>query len=162
MWNLEQRNAASERAKKRWADPTFKAKVGRSRSRPFNCSKCGETNPSNFYVDKKGNRTNKKCRECHKVECKNRWHSRSSLDRWASRNYKYNVTKEFLVDLYQKQGGKCAICKDFPQTARNLHVDHCHQTGAVRGLLCHGCNTGIGALRDNPEIVANALSYLKG
>jgi hypothetical protein len=83
------------------------------------------------------------------------------LDRWASRNYKYGVTKEFLIELYQKQEGKCKICGEKPSTQRGLHIDHCHTTGSVRGLLCHGCNVGIGAMKENPEILSKAIEYLR-
>lgn len=43
-----------------------------------------------------------------------------------------------------------------------LHVDHCHKTGAVRGVLCHLCNTGLGSFRDSPTLLARAINYLAG
>jgi hypothetical protein len=161
MWTDEQRKAASERAKARWADPDYKISQKKSLLKPPQCPKCGESNIENFYVDKNGLRTNKNCRGCHKKDCKERWHKRSWLDRWASRNYKYGVTKEFLIGIYEKHQGKCAICNEVPTSERGLHIDHCHKTGAIRGLLCHGCNTGIGALKENPEIMLKAINYLK-
>lgn len=162
MWTDEQRKKASDRAKARWADPDYKRSQGKAIAKPPCCAECGETDIAKFYVDAKGRRTNKMCRNCHKSQCKERWHSRSWLDRWSSRNYKYGVTKEFLVALYKKQDGKCAICGEIPQSERRLHVDHCHSTGAVRGLLCHGCNTGIGALQEDAEILSRAIDYLRG
>jgi len=162
MWTAEQRKAASDRAKTRWANPEYRRTQGKAIAKSPCCPVCGETNIDNFYLDKKGYRSNKVCKNCHKAACKERWHSRSWFDRWASKSAKYGVTKEFLVDLYEKQKGKCAICESAPQTARGLHVDHCHKTGAVRGLLCHGCNTGIGSLKENPDIFSKAISYLKG
>jgi hypothetical protein len=162
MWTEERRKAASERAKARWADAEYRRTQGRAIAKPPKCPTCGETDIAKFYVDKEGGRTNKVCRECHKKACKQRWHARPELDRWASRNYKYGVTKKFLLELHAKQEGKCAICGDEPKAARGLHVDHCHKSGAVRGLLCHGCNTGIGALKESPETLLKAISYLKG
>ena len=44
---------------------------------------------------------------------------------------------------------------------RRMHIDHCHDTGAVRGLLCHGCNTGIGSLNDDIELLQRAIDYLR-
>lgn len=162
MWTDEQRKAASERAKARWANPDYRRSQGAAIAKPPCCPTCGETGFSKFYVDQRGHRTNRYCKECHKANCNARWHARSWLDRWSSRNYKYGVTKEFLVDLYTRQKGQCAICGTVPTTERGLHVDHCHKTGAVRGLLCHSCNTGIGALRDDPDTLLKALNYLKG
>lgn len=60
-------------------------------------------------------------------------------------------------EMWLKQGGKCAICgKSEPV----LCVDHCHKTQYVRGLLCSNCNSGIGFLKDSPELVLKALKYL--
>ncbi len=61
--------------------------------------------------------------------------------------------------MLAEQGGGCAVCGDPPgRTA--LHVDHCHDTGLVRGLLCFRCNSAIGNLRDDPDIIAAALAYV--
>ena len=54
--------------------------------------------------------------------------------------------------------GVCHICGD-PLTTP--HVDHCHTTGLVRGILCNNCNTGIGMFRDNPELLRAAIDYLQ-
>jgi len=162
MWTDDQRKAASERAKARWANPDYKSSQGKAISKPPCCPECGETDIAKFYVDSSGKRATKVCRECHKKACNERWHARSPIDRWASRSYKYGVTKEFLVELFEKQNGHCAICGEIPKTERGLHVDHCHKTGVVRGLLCHGCNTGLGSFKDSPELFIKAISYLKG
>jgi hypothetical protein len=69
--------------------------------------------------------------------------------------------------LLREQGGVCAVCgKDEPnahgRTGKQfrLAVDHCHQTGAVRGLLCQKCNRAIGLLGDDPALMRKAISYL--
>jgi hypothetical protein len=63
------------------------------------------------------------------------------------------------------QGGRCAICekphKPLPTDRfQYLHVDHCHDTKKVRGLLCGNCNVGIGNLKHDIEILKKAMSYL--
>jgi transcription elongation factor Elf1 len=162
MWTEEQRKAASERAKARWADPEYKKKQGKAISKTPQCPSCGETNIKKFYVDKIGRRTNKYCRKCHAAACNKRWHDSPALTRWASRNsHKYGVTKEFLLELNEKQNGKCAICGGESKNARRLHIDHCHKTGTVRGLLCQGCNLGIGHLLDDVEVINKAIEYLR-
>lgn len=62
--------------------------------------------------------------------------------------------------LLIEQGGTCAICGT-PPAAKRLAIDHCHDTGEIRGLLCAGCNLAIGRLGDNAEGVQRALDYLR-
>lgn len=69
---------------------------------------------------------------------------------------RYGLSYEDYEELLVKQDGKCAICNRI----RKLHVDHCHDTGRVRGLLCNNCNCGIGNLQDDPKIIKKALEYL--
>lgn len=64
--------------------------------------------------------------------------------------------------MEKAQGGVCKICRR-PETQRKrLAVDHCHTTGAVRGLLCITCNAEIGHLLDDPEIIRRAADYVGG
>lgn len=74
----------------------------------------------------------------------------------------YGITVDEYEALLASQGGLCAICSKPPDDSRGYrpHVDHCHATGRVRGILCYGCNSGIGSLKDDPEIVRKALTYL--
>lgn len=68
-----------------------------------------------------------------------------------------------LIDyetMLSAQFGKCAICKRPPKNDRRFSVDHCHNSGRVRGLLCDLCNTGIGSLGDSPERLEAAIQYL--
>ena len=61
--------------------------------------------------------------------------------------------------MLAEQDGGCGICGDPPgKTA--LHVDHDHETGVVRGLLCFRCNSALGNLRDDPDIITLALVYV--
>ena len=66
--------------------------------------------------------------------------------------------------MYEKQGGKCAICEKEKPLNRHaklpFHVDHDHVTGKVRGLLCAACNLGLGMLKDRIESFDNAKAYL--
>lgn len=59
------------------------------------------------------------------------------------------------------QGGLCAICRRPPNGHGDFHVDHCHKTGKVRGLLCLSCNAGIGSLGDDVGRLEAAVAYLK-
>ncbi len=65
--------------------------------------------------------------------------------------------------MERAQEGRCAICRKLPKGRKNngrLCVDHCHNTGIKRGLLCHACNTGIGNLQHDSTILQSAINYL--
>ena len=75
---------------------------------------------------------------------------------------KYKVTLADYARMLAAQGGACAIC-GLPEAKAYkgaLHVDHCHATGAVRGLLCRGCNHVLGHLKDDPALLKRAIQYL--
>jgi hypothetical protein len=125
------------------------------------CPTCGETDRTKFYVNKKGYKASSICRECHKKKCLERWHSQTMIEKHATRVKKlYGIEPEQYKQMHVDQDGKCAICGVEPKTKRGLHIDHCHDTGVIRGLLCGGCNTGIGLLQENPEIMTKAIEYL--
>jgi hypothetical protein len=65
--------------------------------------------------------------------------------------------------MIQQQNGECAICKTTePSSAyAALYVDHDHNTGAIRGLLCWRCNIGLGYLKDSFELLEAAIRYLE-
>lgn len=75
---------------------------------------------------------------------------------------KYGLSPEGRKEMFEKQGGLCAICKQ-PETSKNmrLSVDHDHETGKIRGLLCSNCNTALGLLKESPGIAQAATDYLK-
>lgn len=73
---------------------------------------------------------------------------------------RFGLTPDDYEKLLQAQLGCCAICNEPNSFARPLHVDHCHVSKRIRGLLCGECNTGIGKLGDSAEGVAAALRYL--
>ncbi len=73
---------------------------------------------------------------------------------------KYGLSSADYSAMVAAQGGHCACCGGDP-TMRGLVVDHDHETGAVRALLCEPCNQGLGCFRDNPEVLCLAVSYLK-
>jgi hypothetical protein len=79
---------------------------------------------------------------------------------------RFGITLHEYSGLLVQQGGKCAICKSKSGGTRDgkdkaLAVDHCHTTNQVRGLLCEACNTGIGKLKDNPDVLRAAADYLE-
>ncbi len=75
----------------------------------------------------------------------------------------YGITAEDYDARVAAQGGGCAICGDDGSTSRGglLHVDHCHGSGAVRGLLCESCNLALGKFKDDPALLRRAAEYLE-
>lgn len=73
----------------------------------------------------------------------------------------YNITVEQFENMYSSQNGVCKICKRICPSGRRLSVDHDHDTGKIRGLLCMKCNKGLGSFEDNVENMKIAIEYLK-
>lgn len=75
---------------------------------------------------------------------------------------KYGITLEDWDRLYDEQLGRCGVCARPLAEFKKICVDHDHETGAVRGLLCNSCNRGVGYLQDDPELMRRAIRYLEG
>lgn len=76
----------------------------------------------------------------------------------------YGLTPQQYEEMLEAQGGTCALCGKPPRGKANggkLHVDHCHETGRVRSLLCHSCNLGLGKFFDDPDLLRRAALYLE-
>lgn len=96
-----------------------------------------------------------------KVKDQARWWQRNPEKKRESLLKQYGLTPQDFESMMDRQSNSCAICgfselipKIFPA------VDHCHQTGRVRGLLCINCNQGLGKFKDNRELLLAAISYL--
>ena len=140
--------------------------------------------PNGRITFKDGDKTNLKWGnliEC-KPLCKAKFDHRTPEGRsaygkeWRAKNpglYKDKTLKsDFGIGIREyeamiiEQNGTCAICKKIETTKRHgkdvaLSVDHDHETGAVRGLLCVNCNNGLGQFKDKPEILEQAAAYLR-
>lgn len=82
---------------------------------------------------------------------------------WKRAYHRSNLLQRYGLDvaayewMLQQQDGRCACCGDRPS---QLHIDHCHDTGKVRGLLCPNCNKGLGMFKDDPDRLLAAAAYL--
>jgi hypothetical protein len=96
------------------------------------------------------------CKPCHNAR------GRATLEKvGGSRTYhlkrRYGITAEEFAVMLAEQGGVCAICASAPAE----HVDHCHDTGRVRQLLCFNCNGGLGQFKDAPLVLRAAAGYVE-
>ena len=75
----------------------------------------------------------------------------------------YGLTVEDYERMLEEQEHKCKICgiEEKHASKQRFHVDHCHDSGLVRGLLCKNCNNGLGMFKDSSEFVLIAAKYLK-
>ena len=95
------------------------------------------------------------------VECNAETLRRESEARkWARRMRLYGITQEQFHEILRDQGAACPICTDALADLSKIHVDHCHDTGRVRGLLCGRCNQAIGLLREDAESMRRAIAYV--
>lgn len=142
------------------------------------CQGCKETKPlDEFYGDK--NQYDGKARQCKQCAYtrhrqwsdrnpsytakKHREKYREDPKRYADywRKKKYGLPRGEYARMLEAQGGVCAICRrPAAGEPRAFAVDHCHDTNQIRGLLCNGCNTGIGGLQHDVEILKSAIRYL--
>jgi hypothetical protein len=134
------------------------------------CPRCNEARPDDHF-----NKHRRECKTCRATAqrayvARNREavYERSREWRTSDRNQKrshlrrlYGVSLERYDEMLTTQGGVCAICEQTCPTGRYLAVDHDHDTGLVRGLLCSKCNPGLGWFNDDPARLRAAADYLE-
>ncbi len=139
---------------------------------------CGHTSPTSY--------SNKVCRcegcrDRHRIYRRERHHAnRDENNKKLKASYykhrarrlddklfqAYGIDRKRWDEILEAQGGVCAICKGGPEcganaSSRKFHVDHCHKTKTIRGILCAHCNRAIGLLRDDPQTIRQAAAYLE-
>ena len=104
------------------------------------CNRCGDSKPLNKF---------NKSRKHYRGYCK-------SCENLKRKNNLYKVNTE----MYHTD--KCMICgtEDPGRNCESFCIDHCHDTGQIRGLLCHSCNIGLGNFKDSIETLEKAIKYL--
>jgi hypothetical protein len=138
------------------------------------CRDCGEVKPLEEFPLQKGGRYGRHplCKPCRAAQertrysrdrdrllalkrVNTRWRRRA---RWRALERKYGLHQHEYEAIFAAQRGCCAICE---LRALSLYVDHCHETGRVRGLLCTKCNFAVGQFGDDPMRCEAAASYLE-
>jgi hypothetical protein len=135
------------------------------------CVKCKEfklfTEFSKHIRHKDGHRT--RCKPCEAEDAKIRktrdleqnYLGTRLKERAANLKRVFGMTLEEYEQKAEKQGNVCAICGGLCKSGKNLAVDHDHETGKIRDLLCGNCNVGLGKFQDNPELLIKAADYLR-
>lgn len=135
---------------------TFTPKHGNSRLCSPSCVDAKRTKREREYT-KSGYRRRKR-----------REYLKAKPSKYQTMHYKsrYGVSVDTVILIWEAQAKCCAICGreiefSSKDPERRLHVDHCHNTGRVRGALCRNCNTMLGQVSDNPDTLRRAIRYLR-
>lgn len=128
---------------------------------PGECANCGETfTPKRRYSPESGRAIycSRKCKEIA-------WRKSGRNAEVSLRSYYWRRYGLVLEEVEELRLGGCDICGTKTEAAAgrwgNLHIDHDHTSGDVRGVLCTTCNTGIGQFNDDPELLEKAAAYLR-
>lgn len=147
------RRARGERIERRRPKRTLHALAVEKR-----CPECGNTKPlEDFVINRSHSRDlGNYCLPCHNRVVRGNVVKNHGSTRNFHLKRRYALTSDDVAAMVEAQGGKCAICgvKDAE------HVDHDHETGDVRGILCFTCNVGLGNFSDDPERLLLAHRYL--
>ena len=142
------------------------------------CTKCGvwkERSVENFCYRKESGFTGWEtiCRKCKTARSRkwmkdNHAHVTAKAKEWKRNNpekvaeqkrrHDHGLTNGAYLAMYQAQEGKCLLCLIYYPS---LHVDHCHETKIIRGLLCRHCNMALGQFKDDVARIARAVQYLE-
>lgn len=98
------------------------------------------------------------CKPCHTQAMREIKIKNHGSERNYQLKYRYGITEDDFERMLAQQGGLCAICRVVPGT----HVDHCHTSGLVRGVLCFNCNNALGHFMDDVVLMEVAAHYLDG
>lgn len=142
------------------------------------CQHCKALKPLADYHAKAGSwdGLQKRCKACQqagqdtwrranleKVAAGMRRRRAANPERFADYSLKnlYGLAPGDYDQMLATQDGRCAICKtDDTGRHRRFHVDHCHDTQEIRGLLCHGCNVSLGHFKHDVAVLEAAIGYL--
>ena len=128
------------------------------------CMTCGkEKLATDFYVRNKVSMVrHSSCKECDKLRVKKRHQDNPERTRNNDLKRNYGITLQEHQQMFEEQKGVCAICKgEGDGKWKKLCVDHDHETGNVRQLLCRNCNMMLGQAGDNINLLEEMIKYLK-
>lgn len=153
------------------------------------CNKCNTFKPTESFGKDRGRKSGltSACKECrnpqsklwrdknpekvkeiNKVSKMKRKEYYSSPERKAKYRNSYlqrafGITSAEYEEILKKQNGACAICNEYKLAPHRsfMPVDHSHETGKIRGILCNGCNQAIGIFEERKDLLENAIRYLK-
>ena len=139
------------------------------------CNICGESKPLTEYYTTRFKSVSDPTKKYYHGKCKKCYIKKGQeiydpvKNRDYNLQYRYGITLEEYNTMLEEQNGECAVCgTDDPKgrqsgrgKVKGFYVDHNHETGEIRGLLCNNCNRSIGLFNDDPSILEKAVLYLR-
>lgn len=124
------------------------------------CPKCEQIKSLDEFGRNRANKSGMTdyCKPCHNAAGKETKQRLYGGTRHYHLQRRYGITAAEVDAMIAKQGGLCMICR----SAKAEHVDHDHETGEVRGILCFNCNGGLGQFKDRRDVMGKAIAYLNG
>lgn len=118
-----------------------------------------------YRASGKGKASAKKYAQSEKGKAKKRAYNATTKGKECNRNSElkknFGITISEFKELICLQHNKCAICNTEFEEGKNAHMDHCHESGKNRGILCFTCNAALGMFKDNPKTLQSAIRYLR-
>jgi len=172
-WSEFSRNKHGTMGHQSWCRDCFREHCGHQKKKEYlitdigrECSECGQFKLWSEFHGRKDLSTGRAshCKACRRKRTRRDMENGSIRSRELKK--KYGISLEDYQQMAEQQGDCCAICGTTEKgmargRKRYWSVDHNHETGAVRGLLCQKCNTLIGLADDNVEILRKAILYLE-
>ena len=128
------------------------------------CKECDKAKAAEYYRENRDAIKSKVATyKAENPEVVRNWNRNRPSQSEEKRLNLYGVTAEEYQHMLDRCGGRCESCGRDPWEVSNRgpHIDHCHETGHVRGILCFRCNTGLGHFRDSIEDLERAIDYLR-
>lgn len=141
----------------------------------YKCSKCQKLKGKSLFPLNKATKSGlaNECKSCKNKRGKLRCSEKRQTEYLKNKDKileqqrikTYGINNEQLDYMRKEQNYRCRICKIHEEQSSGkglLHIDHCHETGKIRGLLCSKCNIGLGQFNDDPNLLIIAQLYLLG
>jgi hypothetical protein len=121
----------------------------------FGCAACGGRKSRDNFMNRADGRPYSYCKPCQSIQNKTNFKKK-----W--RYEQYGISGDDFLKILNKQENKCCGCNsELISSNTKPHIDHCHKTGKVRGLLCKSCNSALGFAKDKVETLLNLANYLE-
>ena len=130
------------------------------------CPYCLVDKLDNDFPKRNGKPRKDCCKSCRNERAQERYRENPRKYAALRRKYqiknKYGISEKYYEEMLANQLGVCAICRGLQTNGNDVFdIDHCHETGEIRGLLCHKCNMGLGSYDDDIKKLERAITYLE-